>query len=977
MLSSSVLQEFAHQLGVLSGVGQVCVLFHAEPFERRNVTITGKSDAVPEFADPATACDFLESVVAAEAATSRSHLPDVFSTTGPSGAGFLSLGLRHILTRTSGHDEGLLEQRQVPSFETAPEFDGRIWIATPNANDLQAIHALYGQTEPMDTGMTLAATRFAWVVHYLSQALKDPISRLPGRMEFELFLSRVFESANAEGYAFATLLICAADFSMVNHRHGREGGDQAILEIGDRLSATVRQTDGIFRYSGAVFAAVLPATDTDRCRQVAIKIRRELSELPYLDESLHLTFTMGGAVYEPDSTHAAGQEPTSIIRRADAALHRAQLDPEGKIAVSNLADPVERLSHFDPVIGTFTRDSEKDYRNVLLLWESISLVSTNPEPGALAARFTERLHAAFKPDRIVLLEPSVDSTPGTHTVISVSDGRHQDTVIAGAGLDESLSDLVEEAMNDRETKRLGGDLHGIGAASYAIPLVVDDRSVGCLFVDGGDKGYFQLDSSDLNFLTALAMQMAIALDRARLAAQWALQKDDESRQLRADVKELQHVLHSSRLIYQSQEMHGLLGSLKKTAASDATILITGESGTGKELVAHCVHDFSPRADAPFVTVDCGAIAHTLLEAELFGHVQGAYTGASSASSGRIAQADGGTLFLDEVAEIPIELQPKLLRFVQEKQFTPVGGTKTETVDIRIVAATNKDLSRAVSLGQFREDLYYRLQVVNVQVPPLRDRRDDIVPLAHFFIQKFANQYASVVNRISDDAITSLLKHDWPGNVRELQHCLVRALLTSSSETLRLEDIELLPEIEGRRVVASTGGTPASGHDAGLDHIDSDESSGVNVWNALEIGMREQIEIAMAGTSDSTGNLIPIGRWLWEDLILATNKECGKVARRAARVAGLPESTFRRQLTKIKRAAGPSSVRTDPWLSMQPIFTELAHDAVCDQQENLLMETRELLLDLVRERVADATNMGSALMGVTPPTYRRWLSSRLQ
>jgi two-component system response regulator HydG len=231
----------------------------------------------------------------------------------------------------------------------------------------------------------------------------------------------------------------------------------------------------------------------------------------------------------------------------------------------------------------------------------------------------------------------------------------------------------------------------------------------------------------------------------------------------------------SRIICRSGKMKILLDTLAMVAPSDATVLIIGESGTGKEVVANAIHHNSPRAGQPFIKVSCAALPETLLESELFGHEKGAFTGAVSRREGRFQLAHRGTIFLDEVGEMNPAIQTKLLRVLQEKEFEPLGSARTIKVDIRVIAATNKDLTKEVKEGRFREDLYYRLNVVPITMPPLRDRKEDIPPLADHFLSIFREKNRKPLKGISGKAQDLLVRYDWPGNIRELENCIERAV----------------------------------------------------------------------------------------------------------------------------------------------------------------------------------------------------------
>jgi two-component system response regulator HydG len=239
------------------------------------------------------------------------------------------------------------------------------------------------------------------------------------------------------------------------------------------------------------------------------------------------------------------------------------------------------------------------------------------------------------------------------------------------------------------------------------------------------------------------------------------------------------------LVGRSPEMEKLYRILSKVAYSTHPVLILGESGTGKELVARSIHFNGSHAAKPFVPVDCGSLAPTLIESELFGHVKGAFTGADRNKEGLLASADGGTVFLDEIGELPLDLQSKLLRVLQEKEVRPVGATQTRPISARVLAATNRDLALMVEQGRFRKDLYFRLNVVNLRIPPLRNRREDIAPLAMHFLEQMRKEHGGVKRQISDVSLRVMMEYDWPGNVRELENAIERACALSSGPELNI------------------------------------------------------------------------------------------------------------------------------------------------------------------------------------------------
>jgi transcriptional regulator with GAF, ATPase, and Fis domain len=257
------------------------------------------------------------------------------------------------------------------------------------------------------------------------------------------------------------------------------------------------------------------------------------------------------------------------------------------------------------------------------------------------------------------------------------------------------------------------------------------------------------------------------------------------------------------MVGESEALSKVLDDVREVAATDATVLILGETGTGKELIARAIHQASRRGQRQLIRVNCAAIPATLIESEFFGHEQGAFTGATKKRDGRFALAHGGTIFLDEAAELPLDLQAKLLRVLQEGEFEPVGSSQTRKVDVRVIAATNRDLEKSVRDGKFREDLYYRLNVFPIQLPPLRERRADIGILATAFARKYAQRMGRTLEPLSEDCLRRLEAYSWPGNVRELQNIIERAVITSRDGRLNLD--RALPESVNAIATALTNG----------------------------------------------------------------------------------------------------------------------------------------------------------------------------
>jgi len=331
------------------------------------------------------------------------------------------------------------------------------------------------------------------------------------------------------------------------------------------------------------------------------------------------------------------------------------------------------------------------------------------------------------------------------------------------------------------------------------PLIVTSRRRGALYVATSDHGV-RFDEAHLQLLAAIAALAGMAL----LNAQHIEQLERETRELRTDLA-LQH-----SMIGESAAMLHACHLIAKAAPTDATVLLLGESGTGKELAARAIHVNSPRAYRSFVAITAAVLSDTLLESELFGHEKGAFTGAIAQKKGQLELAEGGTVFLDEIGDLAAPLQIKLLRVLQEREFTRVGGTHPIKMDVRFIAATHRDLDTAVKDGAFRQDLYYRLKVVTLRIPPLRERRGDIPMLAAFFLKKFSSKCKRRVVGFSDETLECLSRYDWPGNVRELENAIERAVVLGSSERILVDD---LPENVLEQRATNAGGDATDYHQA--------------------------------------------------------------------------------------------------------------------------------------------------------------------
>jgi transcriptional regulator with GAF, ATPase, and Fis domain len=341
--------------------------------------------------------------------------------------------------------------------------------------------------------------------------------------------------------------------------------------------------------------------------------------------------------------------------------------------------------------------------------------------------------------------------------------------------------IVSDALSDAQFKNSLSVVNLRLTSVMCVPLLERGNLIGVIYV-GNDHVAQLFDESSLEVLTIFAAQASLLIRNALLVNE--LQLDNKSLQERIERMRFGEILGASPV------MQEVFRKVQKVASTDISVLVTGETGTGKELIARELHNRSPRAKGPFVSINCGAIPENLLESELFGYVRGAFTGAVANKTGRFQAANKGTLFLDEIGEMPLQLQVKILRALQDRVVVRVGDTNADPIDIRVVAATNRELEVEIKHGRFREDLYYRLNVVHLHLPPLRERGDDIVVLARYMLSRYAPEYGNKVRGFSPSAIASVKRHRWPGNIRELENRIKKAVVLADKALLGPEDLGL-------------------------------------------------------------------------------------------------------------------------------------------------------------------------------------------
>jgi formate hydrogenlyase transcriptional activator len=430
---------------------------------------------------------------------------------------------------------------------------------------------------------------------------------------------------------------------------------------------------------------------------------------------------------------------------------------------------------FPGIVSTLERVIHHDYT-------SLALFDPDSKTLRIYAFYFPSNQNIFKPDTIVPLE----NTPAGRAIAT-----GQPRLARGAELDHYPSEVVSILRAE-----------GLQAIC-CVPLIHRDRTFGTLNLASRRLDAFT--PADVELLQPVGAQIAIAVENALAFKEIDALKDKLAVEKLYLEEEIRSEINFEEIVGESAALKRALGQVELAAPAATTVLLLGETGTGKELFARAIHNLSPRRDRTFVKINCAAIPSGLLESELFGHEKGAFTGAINQKIGRFELADRGTLFLDEVGDIPLELQPKLLRVLQEQEFERLGGTRTQRVDVRVVAATNLDLSKLVAQRSFRNDLYYRLNVFPIQIPALRERHEDIPLLVRYFVQRFSRSLNKEVQYIPADAMDALERYSWPGNVRELENLIERAVLLSPGKELRIP----LSELKDEAGLAATPGADAS------------------------------------------------------------------------------------------------------------------------------------------------------------------------
>jgi transcriptional regulator with GAF, ATPase, and Fis domain len=550
----------------------------------------------------------------------------------------------------------------------------------------------------------------------------------------------------------------------------------SIFPLKDGTLSIGREPSNFLSVDEAVISAehCLVTLEADRCtiRDLDSLTGTFVNGLPVLERSLAHgdQIAVGSSVFVFLCEEESHAQPCSIEldegTPAGAATTRLRredlryLQPEALAALppnERIARDLQTLLKISSAIGSIDNVESLQWQLLGMIFDVVPA-----ERGAiLVGRDYEEFTSVVAWDRVAGPQHSV----------------HVDRRLAQQVLEERVALLRNEPRNNPALKDALDPRECAVRSLLCVPLVRLDKAIGLIYLDTLNP-VIRFTDEDLHLVTAIAGVAALAVESAR-QVEWLAR---ENRRLRLEGN-LDH-----DMVGESPQMRDVYQLIERVAATESTVLIYGESGTGKELAARAIHRNSPRRDRPFVAINCAALTETLLESELFGHERGAFTGAIAQKRGQLEMANGGTIFLDEMGELSPALQSKLLRVLQERDFMRVGGTRTIPLNIRVIAATNKDLQRGTQDGTFRLDLYYRLNVVAITMPPLREHKEDIPQLANYFAAKYAEKCNRRIHGISPEAQPVLLEYNWPGNIRELENAIERAVALGSSELILLEDL---------------------------------------------------------------------------------------------------------------------------------------------------------------------------------------------
>ncbi|MCD4818809.1 MAG: sigma 54-interacting transcriptional regulator [Candidatus Cloacimonetes bacterium] len=608
----------------------------------------------------------------------------------------------------------------------------------------------------------------------------DSLTGLYLRPYFEDRLNSEIQFHKTHKSTFCLLMIDVDLFKNINDSYGYPKGDQVLQTLGEIFNKKFRSSDICARYGGDEFVVLLNNINIKQAEIVAEELLQVVNSTEF--SGTKITVSIGISEFNKNT-----KDLSQLLKYADDALYAAKAVGRNcfrtwKNSYSNI-----KQSH---IFDILTGDPIRDYRNVEMLLQSIKTSISVLNYKDLFDKIVDTILEITNSERCLFIlkkdkkDWEIKLAKHNKGELLTERNNYSKTLIdevIKTGIPYCLKDISDEEATQSQ-------IYLNLKSAMCVPLQIKDKLLGVIYVDS-QYALQQFSPSELSIFSAVASQLAMIIENTRLHAKAIEAEKVKERLLEEEIIDLHKKMKGEAMILgKSKTMKTVFSQIGKVARTDSSVLLYGETGTGKELTARAIHNASFRHEKPFIIADCGAISAELIEGELFGHEKGSYTGAYSQKKGLFEAADSGTILLDEIGELPMYLQPKLLRFLQEKNIRRIGGTRRIKVNVRVIAATNKNLEKMISEKKFREDLYYRLNVFPIELPPLRERKDDVLILADYFLKLYGR--TRHIKGFTKEAIELLETYQWAGNVRELQHKIEKAVIMSESEYISVEDLEL-------------------------------------------------------------------------------------------------------------------------------------------------------------------------------------------
>lgn len=785
-----------------------------------------------------------------------------------------------------------------------------------------------------------------------------------------LSAARIPSKDFANNAVSAILLLSPDHFNQINLRYGHQYGDKVLYAIAEVIRKFVRPTDLSSHYGGTMFMVMFADSSSEQIKNIVNKLHQRLQQELFLDTNIPLTFSFGFSV----SSDQLNYSPVELFYFANFSLSQARELGGQQVRQWQQLNTMLQIGNLDRLSGNVSKSADLDYQKMLMQWSILNYLDNIEQPELFFKELLTQLANGFE----LKLAAVFTLENNELTLLLGQNSRGQQLEHSDCALSHNQLEYIKSYQHNKAKHNLFSSV--LANNGMEVIVAINSHSQAQYFIKLSSPSDMAIQSRDHHALLNIADYIGVKIDKFALNSHKS--------------NHFSHAAASSQnslgFWYRSDEMQTLMAEVAMVAPTNATVLITGESGTGKEMLAQSIHQASTRKDKPLVIFDCGAVVENLVESELFGHQKGAFTGADKNTIGRVQEADGGTLFLDEIGEMPIDVQVKLLRFVQEKQYSAVGSGKFKKVDVRLIAATNVDLKQSIKQGKFREDLYFRLNVFNIENIPLRNRKADIELIASSYLQVYATEYNKVINAFTPSALQALNEYQWPGNIRELKNLIHRAVILCSESVLDCQQLGLYPLDNQTTSYASNAQTDnAQAHGLPDDGTNSLARSRTNNnlnsnHTIVEGGKYLNNVSAVENIAGSIPLLNAAAEFveLYKQLISHVNryeaiapvvefylyKEClamhNQVALQAANQLNLAEATFRRRWKKLQQQ---SLVDNSLFISKAEQLAKLIIQIESYDSKVLLMQ---YLLAKAAINLGVTNKLTSVLLGMSTPTLRR-------